>query len=91
MGIEDATEAGPVGAPGQAVEPAVEAADPSRLDHRQQEQDDRGGSEPDDGRSDERRDEGIEIDRWVLRASAPGDRATGGPSLAGGPARSITR
>ena len=89
MGFERPIETYALGPAGEPVETVSQPPDPAGLGDRQQEQNERRCGKPDDGRSDERRDEGIEIDRWVLRGSVRGERATGGPSLAGGHARSI--
>jgi hypothetical protein len=91
VGIEDCAEIGTIVAPGQAVELMSQPPDPTRLDEGDDEQDQQREPESGDGRPDVWRDEGVEIDRWVLRADVTRrTRATGGPSLAGGPAPSIT-
>src|SRR5439155_12095638 len=92
VGIEYRAEVGPVGSAGDPVQASPQPADPPCLDEGQHEQDERGDPEAGDGRPDVRCDEGVEIDRGVLRAGVTWrSRAPSGPSLAGGPARSITR
>jgi hypothetical protein len=63
---------------GQSGEPALEPAEAAGLDDRQEQEQERNQAEPDDGRSDERCDEGVEVDREVLRAGVRGGRATAG-------------
>jgi hypothetical protein len=92
VGIEHGAEVRPVGSAGDPVQAPPEPADPARLDEGQDEEDEQADPEAGDGRPDVRCDEGVEIDRWVLRTGVTRrSRAPGGPSLAGDPARSIDR
>lgn len=76
MRIEDLVEAGPVRAPGQPVQPATQPPDAARLDEDQEQEDEDGEGQTDEGRSGERLDEGVEVDRAVLRLKpARGRRA----------------
>lgn len=74
VGIEDGPEVGIVGAAGQAVQPTPQATDPARLGEGQEEQDEGRQRERDQGGSDDRLDQGVEIDRAV---PPDGSAATG--------------
>jgi hypothetical protein len=75
---EDRVEALAVRPARQTGEPALEPAEPARLDDREEQEQQRNQAEPEDGRSGERCDEGVEVDRRVLRAGVRGGRATAG-------------
>lgn len=83
MGIEDRPEVGIVGAAGQPVQPSPELPDPACLDEGQKEQNEDRQRERDEGGSDDRLDQGVEIDRAVPPDGSAAAGPPGGPSLAG--------
>ena len=75
MGVEHGVEVCAVGAAGQrrrAGAAGGRSGGPGRATRTSRTSD--GDAEADDGRADERRDEGVEVDRWVLRAGVDAAR-----------------
>jgi hypothetical protein len=62
-------------APGQPVEPPPEAANLARLHDGEQQQDEDRQAKADDDRAENGLDEGVQVDRSILRAGRMGSQA----------------
>lgn len=79
VGVEDRVEARPVRAAGEPVEPPAQPTETARLNEDENEKHEDGRAEREDRTPEIGRDEGIEIDRSVLRGGRACVRATGRP------------
>jgi hypothetical protein len=80
MGVENGTEVAIVRAAGQAVEPPAEAAKLPDMQEAQEQQAEDGDPKAGDDRAENRLDEGVQVDRSILRARSDG--TDGGPRRA---------
>ena len=64
-----------MGTTGQPVEPPPEASNLARLDDGEQQQDDNREAKAEDDRAENWLDEGVQVDRSILRAGRMGNQA----------------
>jgi len=91
VGVENSIEAAPIGPAGEPVESPPEPTDLSSLDDGHDQRCEDKNREADHDHAENGLDEGVQVDRSILRAGLVGKQrvSAGGPSLAGGPHRKI--